>query len=143
MRCDWTIRLFLTTMVTISIALISTLYPVYLIKKDQLKSISYKQQSSMFNHSQSSLNHAEFETIPVGVQSLCEVIANYNSFKALMSHLISEFSTENLLFLVELVQCKYEYQKRHNFKIQISESIDKNEFDECILIDFTVNIIPF
>jgi len=49
-----------------------------------------------------------------GISNIGEVIRHKEGFKALMNHLLLEFSTENLLFLVELIQIKYAFQLKNS-----------------------------
>jgi len=45
-----------------------------------------------------------------GISNIAEVIRHREGFEAIMEHLLLEFSTQNLLFLVELVRIKYAFQ---------------------------------
>jgi len=48
-----------------------------------------------------------------GIMDIGKIMRHKEGFKALMSHLLMEFSTENLLFLVELIQIKYAFQLKN------------------------------
>merc|ERR1712176_1015625 len=48
-----------------------------------------------------------------GLRGMLKTISNNKGFKAFMKHLVKEWAAENLLFLVELIQIKYEFQIKH------------------------------
>ena len=50
----------------------------------------------------------------LGVNGMIETLSDNCGFKAYMQHLTEEYATENLLFVLELVQIKYEFQLEHN-----------------------------
>eukprot|EP00481_Brizalina_sp_1-RS-2013_P003374 TRINITY_DN9118_c0_g1_i1.p1 TRINITY_DN9118_c0_g1~~TRINITY_DN9118_c0_g1_i1.p1 ORF type:complete len:107 (-),score=4.64 TRINITY_DN9118_c0_g1_i1:35-355(-) len=78
-----------------------TFYPLYLIRQQKSQLILSKV-------------HLSRSDIKIGINSMNKVIAHYDAFKLFINHLIKSFSVENLLFLVEFVQIKHDYQKRNN-----------------------------
>eukprot|EP01084_Bolivina_argentea_P261403 441709_1 len=53
------------------------------------------------------------------ISNMTSIIKDYKAFTAFMRYLVTEFSTENLLFLVELVMVKHKYQTQNNNVIKI------------------------
>eukprot|EP01084_Bolivina_argentea_P013188 24719_1 len=100
LRVEWLSYIFVTDGVSISLALFPTLYPIYLIRKNDRNTASLQSVSNVSMSNASSNAHL-----------LLYVLSNYDTFKTFMSHLVSEFSAESLLFIVELVQIKYNHQQ--------------------------------
>eukprot|EP01084_Bolivina_argentea_P251584 421995_1 len=138
-RFEWTMYSFLTDICAVSFAIVPTLYPIYLIKHRELDGLS------------SSIRLEN--DIHMGINSMNQIISEYESFKMFMDHLVSAFSAECLLFLVELIQIKHDYQKRNNWIVKIpkrcvGKSLPKSDIlgqkinkDECIIVQFNLN--PF
>eukprot|EP01084_Bolivina_argentea_P013187 24718_1 len=91
----------------------SSYYPLYLIKKRKLKP-----HNSLSTSSLSRQDHLSKKRFSI-VKAINEIISEYNSFQKFMIYLVKEFSAENLLWLIELVQIKYEYQINNNNLIQL------------------------
>ena len=68
------------------------------------------------------------------ISTMKRSFADLRIFSLFMRHLVSEFATENLLFIIELLQIKYAYQlsKQHVIKV-------KNHNNKFLVIDFNVN----
>eukprot|EP01083_Nonionella_stella_P290744 989294_1 len=96
----------------IAFTIVSTYYPLYLMKCNaSVDSIMLSQRTRNEVKSKSNL------------QSMNRVMNNYNTLRIFMNYLVSELSTENILFLMEVIQIKYEYQKRKNFVVRLLENV--------------------
>merc|ERR1712154_81493 len=96
----------------IGLAVVPTVYPYYLHKKTL------------------NLKHMELAQTPTtqavvssNVQSILDTISKLDTFNLFMKHLVKEFNTENLLFLVELAQIKHAFKSNH-------PNIDKSSSSE-------------
>eukprot|EP01084_Bolivina_argentea_P157207 273961_1 len=56
-------------------------------------------------------------TPTTGINGMLQLIGDNKGFKGFMNHLCECFATENLLFVVELIQIKYEFQLEHNMYV--------------------------
>jgi len=99
-RLEWFGYLCSTSLVSVALALFSTLYPLYLIGLQRDASFLLARSN------RSDLN--------VDRKSLTNILSDYRSFKLFMNHLVRELAAESLLFLVELTQIKFYYQQQHN-----------------------------
>eukprot|EP01084_Bolivina_argentea_P081203 147071_1 len=91
---EWIISVLLSDIAWFSICLISTAFPLYLYKQ--------KANQSLIKHHKASPSGAH----DTYLTQLLDTISHKDGFKSFMLHLIREYSTENLLFLLELVQIK-------------------------------------
>jgi len=121
-RIEWLLRNLTANLCAIGLALIPTAYPVWLSKEKEKKSRTSDDVSNQIALNQVSQDITEMtdaENVYGETESMLamkHVIAGYDSFKAFMQHLVSEFSTESLLFLVEYIQVKHTYQIQHDLK---------------------------
>jgi len=99
-RIEWLSFIVVSDGVCIAFALLSTAYPVGLIRK------SMTAATDSFIAKTPAIRDAG----AASSQSLLLVLAEYDSFKVFMYHLVSAFCAESLLFLTELTQVKYHYQ---------------------------------
>eukprot|EP01084_Bolivina_argentea_P066107 120504_1 len=102
---------------TISIS--SVYYPLRLIRNQYLKVIS--------NHANPSQNIIINTSC---FSELLDTIKDSDLLSLFMQHLIKEFATESLLFIVEIIQIKYYYQLSQNNVIKVSTK------DTFLTIDF-------
>eukprot|EP01084_Bolivina_argentea_P006534 12396_1 len=124
-RFKWTLYTFYSDLIAILFAIYPTFYPVYFIRKYHVR------------NNQSLMNGYLHDTdLNMSVCCMNVVMAKYHSFQLFMQHLVSEFTAENALFLVELIQIKHDHQKRNDYKIRIPKA---NHFDETFVIDFNVD----
>eukprot|EP00485_Elphidium_margaritaceum_P020010 CAMPEP_0202732124 /NCGR_PEP_ID=MMETSP1385-20130828/187496_1 /ASSEMBLY_ACC=CAM_ASM_000861 /TAXON_ID=933848 /ORGANISM="Elphidium margaritaceum" /LENGTH=654 /DNA_ID=CAMNT_0049398429 /DNA_START=63 /DNA_END=2028 /DNA_ORIENTATION=- len=99
-RIEWLSFIVVSDGVCIAFALLSTAYPVGLIRKSMTAATdSFIDQTPAIRDAGAASS-----------QSLLLVLAEYDSFKVFMYHLVSAFCAESLLFLTELTQVKYHYQ---------------------------------
>eukprot|EP01083_Nonionella_stella_P287273 977771_1 len=90
------------------IALLNTSYPLFLHRR-QL------QQSKLSHHIKHNPSHGSPNMRNIGsLNQFVKMLANIDGFKHFILHLLHEYSTENLVFLVELIQIKYAFQQRNN-----------------------------
>jgi len=125
-RIEWLLRNLTANLCAIGLALIPTAYPVWLsVQKERRRRAPAKSEAEVSNQialnqiSQDVSEMSEAENVYGETESMLamkHIIAGYDSFKAFMQHLVSEFSTESLLFLVEYTQVKHSYQVKNSLK---------------------------
>lgn len=126
----------------LGLALCSTAYPVYRLrgkctsKSSQtpvhVDSHSVPKCTMVKSSSTSTDQHSHSATQhPTGLKLLLETIANDALFKMFIEHLVKEFNTESLLFLVELVQIKHALQLKYGNNIEIF----RNPFTNMVYTD--------
>eukprot|EP01084_Bolivina_argentea_P251583 421994_1 len=134
LRFEYTTYTLLTDLCAIAFAIVPTLYPIHLIKHGEFDKLS-----SAIRFSDNDIN--------MGINSMNSVIAEYDSFKAFVDHLVSAFAAENLLFVLQLVQIKHDYQKQNNWVVKIPKLIPNISTDaghgnvEYMIVNFNLN--PF
>eukprot|EP01083_Nonionella_stella_P034615 94718_1 len=79
----------------------------------------------------------------LSVKAMLLCIADRQGFSAFMRHLVQEFATENMLFLCECIQIKYELQRKYKGIIKIKKPqhhqlLNVNENDHYFTIDFNI-----
>jgi len=129
-RIEWLLRNLTANLCAIGLALIPTAYPVWLsVRKERRRRAPAKSEAEMEMDvsNQIALNQisqdvsemSEAENVYGETESMLamkHIIKGYDSFKAFMQHLVSEFSTESLLFLVEYAQVKHSYEVKNSLK---------------------------
>ena len=97
-------------------------YPIYMMKSDNAKVLNELSNSDNLNYSS---NHISRRKLMVNI------LSNETGFELFMSHLVKEFASENLLFIVYLIQFqRYLIETNYlNFKVKMEN--DKS----LILID--------
>lgn len=107
-RIEWLLRNLVANLCAIGLAFIPTAYPNYLYYSQSTQ--KHLSDIVAHNSSQTSDNHdGGFGVETQTMIMLKKTISEYDTFKAFMAHLISEFSTESLLFLIEYIQLKNQY----------------------------------
>eukprot|EP01083_Nonionella_stella_P024175 66834_1 len=124
-RQKWLFILFpVTYLLLVPMGMWCILYPLYICKRTG---------DSSHEHTETTILKSE------GIDDLTTALSDYKWFKSFMKYLVSEFCTENLLFVVELFQIKREFQKRHRGKIYVpkTHTLDANlDSNEYIRVDF-------
>jgi len=100
-RIEWFISILVTDGITVALALLSTLYPITLIRK---RGLDNEVRSNSVSNVRAACNP----------NALLAVLADYTSFKVFMKYLVSAFCAENLLFIIELTQVKHHHQLKQN-----------------------------
>eukprot|EP01083_Nonionella_stella_P052369 138957_1 len=128
-RMDWLIAIIIESVTLFLMSFIPTAYPIYLHRKQcQMRELSKYQTNLASAHSNSELQISPSSSASPHHKThnrmghMLTVIADENGFNAFMEHLINEFATESLLFIVELIQIKYEYQTAHGHKLLTPQS---------------------
>eukprot|EP01084_Bolivina_argentea_P051718 95139_1 len=122
-RMDWLIAIIIESVTLFLMSFIPTAYPIYLHRKQcQMRELSKYQTNLASAHSNSELQISPHHKTHNRMGHMLTVIADENGFNAFMEHLINEFATESLLFIVELIQIKYEYQTAHGHKLLTPQS---------------------
>eukprot|EP01083_Nonionella_stella_P059492 155639_1 len=129
-RIEYMLYLFITEAVTFALALFSTAYPLYVYmhhKELRAREPRYKLCRS------TSSGFTATESPYQSTQQLVEMISDYKWFKLFIHHLVLEFCTENLLFVVELYQIKLAFQIKEEGVIHVPETdifdIHRDDFD--------------
>eukprot|EP01084_Bolivina_argentea_P005918 11186_1 len=130
------------SIVSFSMAFISIWNPYQLQLIQSVKNLQYLRQTVTDSSSGVSGPHTDHHV--VGIKDMLQCISDHNGFLDFMKHLVREFATENLLFLCEYTQIKYELQtlnkglikipKAKHFNHDIHDNVD--ESDKFITIDF-------
>eukprot|EP01084_Bolivina_argentea_P002059 3792_1 len=104
-RIQCLLNLILTYILLFGIAIFTTTYPVYIYHKQlQINKLTiYQNKNNPYNPKHN-----------IGIKHITQLIKNFDGFKQFILHLLEEFSTENLIFLVELIQIKYSYAQSNN-----------------------------
>eukprot|EP01084_Bolivina_argentea_P317076 549699_1 len=123
LRMEWLFRNLVAQLCAVGLALISTVYPVYLVQNHQLE------------------RRGSSSTVPVNANVnrtavIIHIISNYESYKAFMQYLIYEFSTESLLFITEMIMIKHQALKQHNNNENACVSVRLN--GACVSVRKTV-----
>eukprot|EP01083_Nonionella_stella_P037287 101651_1 len=104
-RFQWLSYVIVIDGVVIAFTIVGTYYPYCLIKR-KVSEQGEKQAKTKSN-----------------LQSMNRIMNNYNTLRIFMNYLVSELSTENMLFLMEVIQIKYQYQKRNDFVVRTVENM--------------------
>ena len=88
----------------------SVYHPIYLVKQEMQKNTRLHLTSSSSCQSNT-------------IAGLLDALKDERIFSLFMQHLVKEFATENLLFIVELCQIKHYYLLRHNNVLKISNKM--------------------
>eukprot|EP01084_Bolivina_argentea_P123713 219228_1 len=118
MRMEWLFRNLVAQLCAIGLALISTIYPIYLVSEyDYNIQTDIKQQidtTSDKNNNNLSNSRNAFVYKNKNLCTIKHIISNYDSYKAFMQYLTSEFALESLLYLTELIMTKHQIYKNKN-----------------------------
>jgi len=95
----------LTVSFLFTLSVFTSSYPVYI----HLMTEQGNRLSELFSNGRNELPKRRRS----GIGDIANIIRHKEGFKALMNHLLIEFSTENLLFITELIQIKYAFQLKN------------------------------
>eukprot|EP01084_Bolivina_argentea_P042719 78748_1 len=105
-RIDSLLAIILSSITLFSISFISTVYPIYLHKNKQ------KELNIMnLQHNSSSSTNIKGWTWT----DMLNILSHKKGFQVFMKHLCHEFATENLLFVVELIQIKSDFFDNNSY----------------------------
>eukprot|EP01084_Bolivina_argentea_P032599 60326_1 len=136
LRFEWAGYVILTDGVAVGLCIVSTYYPLYIVKQKKEEIMLFEEQSIDMSASAATLHSHSRHT---NLQDMNQILRDYKLFQSFMSYLVSEFCAENGLFLCELIQIKHHYQMLNKGIVKTSKSIGNT--DEFIIIDFNIN--PF
>jgi len=112
----------LTSLFLFGLSLLTSLYPVC------IHLVTARRHSGLEHVKSPKMNRGK--NLQSSISDIAHIISHKEGFKALMNHLLREFSTENLLFITELVQIKYAFQlKNHSVVIVPKFSVSTHSVD--------------
>jgi len=112
-----------TSLFLFSLCLLTSWYPVYIHLRKQSGCICNDSRPRRFTS---------------GISDIATIISHKEGYKALMSHLLTEFSTENLLFITELIQIKYAFQLRNHNVVVVPKRPLKLSVDDTFTVEHSV-----
>jgi len=120
-RIQWLIRLFIGSAELFAIPFISTFFPVHLYRKRNRMNRDNLDTSKRFRSfcEDGSSQIAARQQPEHGVFRMLHVLSDPQGFKAFMSHLCTELSSENMLFIYEYIQIKSAFQTVCNGIVKI------------------------
>jgi len=130
-RMEWLFCIPQSQMTAVSVAIVSTAFPVHRhwstattnkmrqhIEDHDRQHVAGGSPSSSPSHSPRSRQMSTFSN----ATALKWVIADSVAYQQFMEYLITEFSTENLLFITELIQIKYHFQRKNEWLIRVPKA---------------------
>eukprot|EP01084_Bolivina_argentea_P223113 377543_1 len=117
----------------------SSAYPVFIHAKMKAQNLVTLQ---IITTSSKTSSHSSTGS-KCSINEMLNVIAHYHGYQAFMMHLVTEYATECLFFVTELIQIKHEYQRKHNnilklpkyTKVESETNVGVQEFHT---IDFNI-----